>query len=382
MDDWRLTDRLHAQHGKGDPFAAAMRATRMAMLITDPRKDDNPIVYCNDAFLKLTGYQRSEVVGRNCRFLQGPQTDPAAVDEIRQAVEDRVDISVDLLNYRKDGTSFWNALYISPVIDEDGELQFFFASQLDVTDRKDSEERIKADKDRFERAVKERTAELEEALATQTTLVHEIDHRVKNNLQMVASLIVMQSRTIPDPSIRESLLAMLARVEALSTVHRRLYQTSDVTSFDVGDFVRDLVTDLISAFGSDRIRTMLDLEPVSVPSDKAAPIALMVNELVTNALKHAFNGRADGTIDVRVGKPNGRLRIEVTDNGHGMDGPPANGSFGLKLVNSLARQLQAEVTWADAQPGTRVCIEIAPETLEPAGRPNNNNSAPADGREG
>jgi len=382
MDDWRLTDRLHAQHGKGDPFAAAMRATRMAMLITDPRKDDNPIVYCNDAFLKLTGYERSEVVGRNCRFLQGPKTDPAAVDEIRQAVEDRVDISVDLLNYRKDGTSFWNALYISPVIDEDGELQFFFASQLDVTDRKDSEERIKADKDRFERAVKERTAELEEALATQTTLVHEIDHRVKNNLQMVASLIVMQSRTIPDPSIRESLLAMLARVEALSTVHRRLYQTSDVTSFDVGDFVRDLVTDLISAFGSDRIRTMLDLEPVSVPSDKAAPIALMVNELVTNALKHAFNGRADGTIDVRVGKPNGRLRIEVTDNGHGMDGPPANGSFGLKLVNSLARQLQAEVTWADARPGTRVCIEIAPETLEPAGRPNNNNSAPADGREG
>ena len=382
MDDWRLTDRLHAQHGKGDPFAAAMRATRMAMLITDPRKNDNPIVYCNNAFLKLTGYERSEVVGRNCRFLQGPKTDPAAVDEIRQAVEDRVDISVDLLNYRKDGTSFWNALYISPVIDEDGELQFFFASQLDVTDRKDSEERIKADKDRFERAVKERTAELEEALATQTTLVHEIDHRVKNNLQMVASLIVMQSRTIPDPSIRESLLAMLARVEALSTVHRRLYQTSDVTSFDVGDFVRDLVTDLISAFGSDRIRTMLDLEPVSVPSDKAAPIALMVNELVTNALKHAFNGRADGTIDVRVGKPNGRLRIEVTDNGHGMDGPPANGSFGLKLVNSLARQLQAEVTWADAQPGTRVCIEIAPETLEPAGRPNNNNSAPADGREG
>lgn len=381
MDDWRLTDRLHAQHGKGDPFAAAMRATRMAMLITDPRKDDNPIVYCNDAFLKLTGYQRSEVVGRNCRFLQGPKTDPAAIDEIRQAVEDRIDISVDLLNYRKDGSSFWNALYISPVIDEDGELQFFFASQLDVTDRKDSEERIKADKDRFERAVKVRTAELEEALATQTTLVHEIDHRVKNNLQMVASLIVMQSRTIPDPSIRESLLAMLARVEALSTVHRRLYQTSDVTSFDVGDFVRDLVTDLISAFGSDRIRTMLDLEPVSVPSDKAAPIALMVNELVTNALKHAFNGRADGTIDVRVGKPNGRLRIEVTDNGHGMDGPPANGSFGLKLVNSLARQLQADVTWADAQPGTRVCIEIAPETLEPVRRPINN-SAPADGREG
>jgi PAS domain S-box-containing protein len=366
MDDWRLTDRLHAQHGKGDPFAAAMRATRMSMLITDPRKEDNPIVYCNDAFLKLTGYERDEVVGRNCRFLQGPDTDPAARREIRDAIAARTDISIDILNYRRDGSSFWNALYISPVIDEAGELLFYFASQLDVTDRKDWEERVKADKDRFERAVKQRTTELEEALATQTTLVNEIDHRVKNNLQMVASLIVMQARTIPDPAIRGSLQAMLARVEALSTVHRRLYQTKDVTSFDVARFVHDLVTDLISAFGSDRIRTALDLEPVSVPSDKAAPIALMVNELVTNALKHAFIGGRNGTIGVRVGQPDGKLRIEISDDGDGMNGTPAAGTFGLKLVNSLARQLHADVEWSNAGPGTLVTIEIAPENLRPS----------------
>lgn len=72
-DAWHMTDDLHAEHGKGDPFAAAIRATRMSMIITDPRRPDNPIVFVNDAFLRLTGYERREVMGRNCRFLQGPK---------------------------------------------------------------------------------------------------------------------------------------------------------------------------------------------------------------------------------------------------------------------------------------------------------------------
>ena len=77
-DAWHMTDDLHAEQGKGDPFAAAIRATRMSMIITDPRKPDNPIVFANDSFLRLTGYAREEVIGRNCRFLQGPDTDADA----------------------------------------------------------------------------------------------------------------------------------------------------------------------------------------------------------------------------------------------------------------------------------------------------------------
>lgn len=92
-DDWHMTDDLRAEHGKGDPFAAAIRATRMAMLITDPRQPDNPIVFANNAFLRLTGYEREEVVGRNCRFLQGEDTDSGTVTELRRAIEARQDIS-------------------------------------------------------------------------------------------------------------------------------------------------------------------------------------------------------------------------------------------------------------------------------------------------
>ena len=364
-DAWHMTDDLHVEHGKGDPFAAAIRATRMSMIITDPRRADNPIVFVNDAFLRLSGYGRDEVIGKNCRFLQGPKTDKAAIAEIRTAIADKTDVAVDILNYRKDGSTFWNALYISPVSNDKGELQFFFASQLDVSDRKRSEHRITADKDRFEKAVKERTAELEAALEAQTTLLHEVDHRVKNNLQMISSLIIMQSRTIKDEATKRSLKTMLERIEALSTVHRRLYQSKDVSRFDVSDFAKDLVTDLLTASGRSGIKSKLELEPIVISAEKATPVALMVNELVTNALKHAFKEGPDGTtagrIGIKMSQPDGHFNIEVSDDGVGMADASGDASFGMRLIKSLARQLHANIEWRDAGPGTKVVISMPNE---------------------
>ncbi len=116
-----------------DLLFTAAEKTRMPQIITDPNLPDNPIVFANRAFQKLCGYDAAELIGRNCRFLQGPGTDPADVAKVRDALAARRDVVVEILNYHRDGTPFRNELYVSPVFDPDGRLRYFFASQLDVT---------------------------------------------------------------------------------------------------------------------------------------------------------------------------------------------------------------------------------------------------------
>ena len=111
----------------------AIESFMQGVSITDPNQPDNPIVYVNDSFSRLTGYSREDVIGKNCRFLQGPKTAPEAIERIRSAVREGRSCLVELLNYRKDGTSFWNALSISPVLDDGGRVTHFVGVQTDVS---------------------------------------------------------------------------------------------------------------------------------------------------------------------------------------------------------------------------------------------------------
>jgi PAS domain S-box-containing protein len=128
---------------RGSVFFAAVEMTRMPMILADPRQDDCPIVFANNAFLDLTGYEEAEVLNRNCRFLQGAATDPAAVAQLREAIRDHRPIALEILNYRRDGSPFWNAIFMGPVFDQAGELIYFFASQLDVSKRRESEQSLR-----------------------------------------------------------------------------------------------------------------------------------------------------------------------------------------------------------------------------------------------
>ena len=128
-----------------DPFVAAVRATRMPMIITDPRQPDNPVVFANDSFCRLSGYDREEIVGRNCRFLQGKDTDPETVRKIGAAVRAVEPIEIDILNHRKTGETFWNRLLMAPVFDVGGKLSYFFASQVDVTTERERLEGLETD---------------------------------------------------------------------------------------------------------------------------------------------------------------------------------------------------------------------------------------------
>lgn len=124
-------------------FFAAVATTRMPMVVSDPNQPDNPIVFANPAFINMTGYDKEELIGRNCRLLQGPETDMDVVRQVGEAIKSRQEIAVEMLNYKKNGSAFWNALFVSPVFDPDENLIYFFASQLDVTRRREAEDRLR-----------------------------------------------------------------------------------------------------------------------------------------------------------------------------------------------------------------------------------------------
>jgi PAS domain S-box-containing protein len=113
-------------------------SSKVAAVVSDPRLPDNPIVACNEAFIELTGYAREEILGRNCRFLRGERTEPEQTAMLREAVSASRPVMVELINYRKDGSAFRNAVMIAPLFDEKGELAYFLGSQMAIDDSGDS----------------------------------------------------------------------------------------------------------------------------------------------------------------------------------------------------------------------------------------------------
>ncbi len=193
------------------------------------------------------------------------------------------------------------------------------------------------------------------SLVPNDVLLQEIDHRVKNNLQLVASLISLQSRRTSDEAARAALRSVQDRVSAVATVHRRLFQ-GDPSSFDVADFVRDLAGDLAAAAKRDDLEIALDLEHVAVPASAAAPLALVINELLGNALAHAFPPLRGGRIAVSLRNGDGGCRLSVADDGVGLGGQPPG--FGLTVVKLLCQQLHAEFEVTDAAPGVRATVMV------------------------
>lgn len=128
------------QHIEGALLQKAIDQTGVGVVLSNPRLQDNPVIYINKGFEELTGYKANEVIGRNCRFLQGEQTKQEGVQKIRDAIREQSSCEVEILNYKKNGEPFWNELHLTPLFDEQGELEYFIGIQKDITKRKQAEE--------------------------------------------------------------------------------------------------------------------------------------------------------------------------------------------------------------------------------------------------
>jgi len=291
----------------------ALERTRMPMVISDARQASKPIVLANRAFLELTGYDAHEVIGRNCRFLQGRDTAPEAVAEVRAAIAAQRTVNIELLNYKKDGTPFWNQLVVSPIHDQDGQLLYFFASQLDVTRRR-------------------RIEELEEA---ERLLLREVDHRAMNALALVQAIVGL-TRT---DSVEHYATAVRGRVQALARAHATLANRGWAAVP-----LADLIEGEIPRAATGRVTLQGPATPIK--AQLVQPLVLLLHEMTSNAAAHGALSAPGGRISIhwREDPEQGALRLHWREEGGPEPSPDRREGFGAIISKALVeRQLQGRL---------------------------------------
>jgi PAS domain S-box-containing protein len=250
----------------------AINEAPVGIVITDPQQADNPIVYANDGVEQLTGYSPEEVRGRNCRFMQGPLTAADSVEQMWEAVDNREPVEVEVLNYRKDGTPFWNYVQITPVFDDEGELRHFIGFQNDVTDRVESERRV-------------------------TVLNRVLRHNIRNELNVIlGNVSLLRGKTDGNPAELRTIDRTAARLHGLSEKAREVESILQSASFQPRrQELTTMVERQVESLETDGVTVDTDLvEDATVVAPDAIETA--VRELIENAVQH----RADEDATPRV----------------------------------------------------------------------------------
>lgn len=298
---------------------------QVSMILTNPNLDDNPIVYVNEAFQRVTGYARTATIGRNCRFLQGKDTDKADVDKLRDAIAREVDVTVDILNYRANGEPFLNRLIVAPVKDTKGKCQFFVGIQKEIR-----EGDIDASAERIGRELVE------------------VQNRVKADLSMVIDMIRQQSR---DTTVPEDFFALSRRIETLQLLYEEMKladSRSNRDTVELGSFLSRLACAIAHVDGGPGIRMSLQIEPLAVSVEVATRVGLVLSEVLSNAFLHAFTRLDTGLVEVRMSRlSEGGLRLIVADDGVGIpqsvtwpDPKAVGGRVLIGLIDGLEGTLQ------------------------------------------
>jgi PAS domain S-box-containing protein len=278
--------------------------------------------------------------------------------------------TLELEMTRKDGTTIWTETTISVLRDAQGEPQGFLGVTRDITERRRVAEELRHLNAALEERVRERTealsranqslvSEVDERIAAEArvleslqekeVLLREIHHRVKNNLQIISSLLNLQAHGLTDEKTLQAMRDSQMRVRSMALIHEKLYQSNSLASIEFGEYIKSLAHDLFIAYRREAsgVRLNIQVDKVSLNLDHAISCGLILNELMTNALKYAFPDGRPGTISIELrSRPEGVLTLRVSDDGIGIS-PDLNiqeiTSLGLQLVTSLARQLDATI---------------------------------------
>jgi len=321
--------------GGFDGFARA----KVSMVLTNPNLDDNPIVYVNEAFTRTTGYARTASIGRNCRFLQGEDTDKAAVDRIRSAIAMEQNVTVDILNYRANGEPFMNRLIVSPITDAKGVTQYFAGIQKELL-----------------------TEERDPNLDAINEQLMEVQNRVQSDLSMIISMIRQQSAVT---SVPDDFAALSRRIETLQLLYEEMKladQHSNRDTIQMGSFISRLSSAIAHVEGRSGVRMNMQIEPLEVPIEVATRVGLVVSELLTNAFQHAFDRMDTGLVEIRMSQLSaGGLRLIVSDDGIGIPTStqwPSGATVGGRIVAGLIEGLEGTLHLGRGAAGSFVTIDV------------------------
>lgn len=298
-----------------ETLKSTFEASRGPLIITDYSLPDNPIVYANQAFCDLTGYEMAEVIGKNCRFLQGHDTESGAVTTLRKAVKKGEHARTVIKNYTKDGREFYNDLLISPIKNDQGKITHFMGMQLDVT------ERIK-----FEHQLMEKTRELEEFNGELEQFTFAASHDLQEPLRMIASYLQLLDKRYAhslDEDGRtflgfatEGAERMQALIYDLLTLSRISNADDRYRMSDMNEVARRALENLKISVRETGAEISIAQLP-TLPIDPSQMIQLFQN-LISNAIKYAQKS-AKPVISITAKRGRDAYTFEVTDNGIGID---------------------------------------------------------------
>lgn len=309
------------------------------------------IILFNQGAAHVFGYTPEEALGRPLSMLLPDRFREAHDDHVQDFVESpesarRMAERREIFGRRKNGEEFPAEASIAK-IDADGEL-ILTVILRDINERKAAERRLQS------------------SLREKEVLLREVHHRVKNNLQVVSSLLSLQERALRDPALRHALSESRNRIQSMALIHEQLYNAGDLSQVNFPEYVRQLTARLLHSYQVDPHQVDLDVDvgDVGLSVDVAVPCGLILNELVSNSLKYAFCDGRSGEIRIEFSSmPDGSVILTAADDGVGL--PPEVGfwstrTLGLRLVRSLVRQLDGEVELS-GPPGTEFRIRFSPE---------------------
>lgn len=324
-----------------ESLASVFDSMAAALIVFDP---EGRIVNVNRATCDLVGRAREELIGQTfdvlCRFSAGERIGPNVPSRTSGSP-----LSVEKVFVRKDGSEFPVSFSGAELRTSGGPLSGYVCVAQDLTEQKRIQERLR------------------ESLSEKELLLREVHHRVKNNMQVISSLLAMQS-TGGDEAVAKKLEESQNRIRSIALIHEQLYRSTELEHIDARAYLETLASQLVQSFGIEGITLEVEVDALTLDIDQSMACGLIVNELVTNAVKYAFPGGRRGTIRVSLREgADGERVLEVKDDGRGLDGPlPARSrSLGMSLIATLARQLRGRHE-IDGTSGTRVRVTFPRRT--------------------